>query len=45
MVIRGHHIYTTIWTAVIDQELIAKLDERKEALDYDKFSKKKSHEL
>ena len=37
-VIRGHHIYKTIWTAVVGQELSTKLDERKEALDYDLFS-------
>ena len=37
-VIRGRHIYKTIWTAVVGRELIAKLDERKEALNYDKFS-------
>lgn len=37
-VIRGHHVYKTIWKAVFGQELIAKPDERNEALDYDKFS-------
>ena len=38
IVIRGHHIYKTIWTAVVGQELIAKPDEREEVLVYDKFS-------
>ena len=37
-IIRGYHIYKTIWRAVIRQELIAKPDEREEALDCDKFS-------
>ena len=37
-VIRGYHIYKTTWAGVVGQELIAKPDERKEALDYDKFS-------
>ena len=37
-VIRGHHIYKTIWTAVVGQELIAKPNERKDALDYKKVS-------
>ena len=31
MIICGHHIYRTIWTAVVGQELIAKPDERKES--------------
>ena len=38
MTICGHHIYRTIWTAVVGQELIAKPNERKEVVDYDKFS-------
>ena len=41
-IIRGYHIYKTIWRAFwrafIGQELIAKPDEREEALDCDKFS-------
>ena len=36
-VIRGDHIYETIWAGVVGQELTAKPDERKEALDYDNF--------
>ena len=35
--IRDHHIYKTIWRAAVNQELITKPNERKEALDYDKF--------
>ena len=34
----GHHIYKTIWTAVVGQELIAKPDERKGAPNYHQFS-------
>lgn len=34
----GHRIYKTIWKAVIGQELNAKPETRKEALNYDKFS-------
>ena len=37
-VIHGHHIYKTIWTAVVGQELVAMIHERKESLDYDTFS-------
>ena len=37
-VIRGHHVYKSIWTPLIGQVLIAKPDERREALDYDKYS-------
>ena len=38
MVIPGHLIYKSIWTVVVGQELIDKPDDRKEALDYEKFS-------
>ena len=34
----SHYVYKTIWTTAVCQELIAKPDERKEALDYNKFS-------
>ena len=37
-IICGHHLYKTILTTVIGQELMAKPDEAKEALHYDKFS-------
>ena len=37
-IICGHHLYKTLLTTVIGQELIAKPDEAKEALHYDKFS-------
>ena len=37
-VIRGHHVYKSIWTPLIGQVLIAKPNERREALDYDKYS-------
>ena len=37
-VFRGHHVYKSVWTPLIGQVLIAKPDERREALDYDKYS-------
>ena len=37
-IICSHYVYKTIWTTAVCQELIAKPDERKEALDYNKFS-------
>lgn len=37
-IICGHHLYKTLLTTVIGQELMAKPDEAKEALHYDKFS-------
>ena len=37
-VIHGHHIYKSIWTPLIGHVLIAKPDERREALDYDKYA-------
>ena len=37
-VIRGHHVYKIIWTPLTAQVLIAKRDERREPLDYDKYS-------
>lgn len=38
MVIPGHLIYKSIWTVAVGQELIDKPEDRKEALDYEKFS-------
>ena len=38
LVIRGHDVYKRIWTPLIGQVLIEKPDERREALDYDKYS-------
>ena len=37
-IIRGHHVYKSIWTSSIGQVLLAQPDERKEALDYDKYA-------
>lgn len=37
-IIRGHHVYNSIWTSSIGQVLLAQPDERKEALDYDKYA-------
>ena len=37
-IIRGHHVYKNIWTSSLGQVLLAKPDDRKEALDYDKYS-------
>ena len=37
-VIDGHHVCKSIWTPFIGQVLVAKPDERREALDYDKYS-------
>ena len=36
-VIRGHHVYESIWTSSIEQVLLALPDVRKEYLDYDKY--------
>lgn len=36
-VIRGHHVYESIWTSSIEQVLLALPDVRKEDLDYDKY--------
>ena len=36
--IREHHVYKTIWTSSVGQALLAQPDERKEALDYDKYA-------
>ena len=37
-IIRGHHIYKSIWTSSIGQVLLSQTDEWKEALDYDKYA-------
>ena len=37
-IIRGHHVYKSIWISSIGQVLLAQPDERKEALDYDKYA-------
>ena len=37
-IIGGHHVYKSIWTSSIEQVLLAQPDERKEALDYDKYA-------
>ena len=37
-IIRGHHVYKSIWTSSIRQILLAQPDVRKEALDYDKYA-------
>ena len=36
-IIRGHHVYKSIWTSSTGQVLVAQPDEWKEALDYDKY--------
>ena len=36
-IIRGHHVYESIWTSSIEQVLLALPDVRKEDLDYDKY--------
>ena len=38
IIIREHHVYKSIWTSSIGQILLAQPDERKEALDYDKYA-------
>ena len=35
--IRGHHVYKSIWKSSIGQVLLAQPDQRKKALDYDKY--------
>ena len=37
-VIRGHHVYKTIWTPIVNEKLFVRPDEREEALEYDKYS-------
>ena len=37
-VIRGHHVYNTIWSAVVGEILMVKPDTLNEALQYDRFS-------
>ena len=37
-IIRGHHVNKSIWTSSIGPVLLAQPDERKEALDYDKYA-------
>ena len=37
-IIRGHYVYKSIWTSSIGQVLLARPDERKEALDCDKYA-------
>ena len=34
----GHHVYKSFWISSIGQVLLAQPDERKEALDYDKYA-------
>ena len=37
-IIRGHHVYKSIWTSSIIQVLLAQPDEQKETLDDDKYA-------
>ena len=37
-VIRGHHVYKSIWTPCVGESLVAHRDDRSEALQYDKFA-------
>ena len=37
-VIRGHHVYMSVWNAAVGEKLFAAPDPREEAREYDKFS-------
>ena len=37
-IIRGHHVYKNVWSPYVGEVLLANLDDRPEALEYDKFA-------
>ena len=37
-VIRGHHVYMSVWSAAVGEKLFAAPDPREEAREYDKFA-------
>ena len=36
--VRGHHVYQSVWTSTVGENLFTALDKRKEALSYDEFA-------
>ena len=37
-VVRGHHVYQSVWTSTVFENLFTAPDEREEALSYDGFA-------
>lgn len=37
-IIRGHHVYTSVWSSTVGETLNTKPDNREESKDYDKFA-------